>query len=51
MKRPRESILAVLQKTGRMDLNGVVVDLTPKGRGESAHVDLAMIRRNGSLLQ
>jgi ABC-type branched-subunit amino acid transport system substrate-binding protein len=47
----RESILAVLQRAGRVDLNGVVVDLGPKGRGESAHVDLAMIRRNGSLLQ
>ena len=47
----RESILAALHKAGRLDLNGVVVDFTPKGRGESAHVDLAMIRKNGSLLQ
>lgn len=47
----RESILLALQRAGRLDLNGVVVDLTAKGRGESAHVDLAMIRRNGSLLQ
>ncbi|APV50080.1 hypothetical protein BWI17_10515 [Betaproteobacteria bacterium GR16-43] len=47
----RESILAAFQKVTRMDLSGFVVDFTPKGRSEATHVDLAMIRRNGSLLQ
>jgi len=47
----RESILAAFQKAGRLDLNGYVVDLSPNGRGDSIHVDLAMIRKNGSLLQ
>ena len=47
----RESIAAALQHAGRIDLRGMVVDLSREGRGSSPYVDLAMIRRNGGLLQ
>jgi branched-chain amino acid transport system substrate-binding protein len=47
----RGSILAALARMQRLDLNGVVVDLSPQGRLGSAHVELTMIRRNGALLQ
>jgi branched-chain amino acid transport system substrate-binding protein len=47
----RESILAAFQRIGRLDLKGIVVDLSPQGRGASTQVDIAMIRRNGALLQ
>jgi branched-chain amino acid transport system substrate-binding protein len=47
----RESILTSLQRMGRLDLKGMVVDLTPQGRLASSHVVLTMIRRNGELLQ
>ena len=46
----RQSILAAMQHLGRVDLNGMVLDLSPHGRLESAYVDLTMIRRNGDLL-
>jgi ABC-type branched-subunit amino acid transport system substrate-binding protein len=46
----RASIVAALQRMGRLDLKGFVVDLSPAGRTES-FVDIAMIRRNGGLLQ
>lgn len=47
----RGAILKALQGLGRLDLNGMRVDLRPGGRASSAYVDLAMIRRDGSLLQ
>ena len=47
----RERILAAFQRAGRLDLNGVVVDFDPRSRSSAASVDLAMIRRNGGLLQ
>ena len=31
--------------------HGLVVDFTPKGRVSTAYIDIAMIRRNGALLQ
>jgi ABC-type branched-subunit amino acid transport system substrate-binding protein len=46
----RAAIVASLQRMGRLDLKGFVVNLTPAGRAES-FVDIAMIRRNGGLLQ
>jgi branched-chain amino acid transport system substrate-binding protein len=47
----RESILASMQRMGRLDLKGMVVDLTPAGRLASSRVELTMVRRNGELLQ
>jgi ABC-type branched-subunit amino acid transport system substrate-binding protein len=47
----RESILAAMQHMGRYDLGGFTVDVSPNGRDHGAFVDLAMIRRNGGLLQ
>jgi hypothetical protein len=35
----------------RVDVKGFVVDLTPRGRTDSLNVDIALIRRNGNLLQ
>jgi ABC-type branched-subunit amino acid transport system substrate-binding protein len=46
----RETILAALQRMGRLDLKGFVVDFSRAGRAES-FVDISMIRRNGGLLQ
>lgn len=46
-----EAIAQALAKAGRIDVRGVVVDLSRAGRKASPYVDLAMIRRNGSLLQ
>lgn len=47
----RESITAAFHKLGRVDVGGLVVDFTPAGRLRSPYVDIAMIRRDGSLLQ
>ncbi len=47
----RESILASMQRMGRMDLGGFTVDLSRNGRDHGAFVDIAMIRRDGGLLQ
>jgi ABC-type branched-subunit amino acid transport system substrate-binding protein len=47
----REAILGAFQRFRRVDLKGLVVDLTPQGRADSPNVDIAMIRRNGNLLQ
>ena len=47
----RESILASMQRLGRVDLGGFSVDLSRNGRDHAAFVDIAMIRRDGALLQ
>jgi ABC-type branched-subunit amino acid transport system substrate-binding protein len=47
----RESIAAVFHKMGRVDVKGLVVDFSRQGRLSSEHVDIAMIRKNGALLQ
>jgi ABC-type branched-subunit amino acid transport system substrate-binding protein len=47
----RESILASMQRMGRVDLGGFTVDLSRNGRDHGAFVDIAMIRRDGGLLQ
>ncbi|HEY2629205.1 MAG TPA: ABC transporter substrate-binding protein [Usitatibacter sp.] len=47
----RESILASMQRMGRVDLGGFSVDLSRNGRDHGAFVDIAMIRRDGGLLQ
>jgi ABC-type branched-subunit amino acid transport system substrate-binding protein len=47
----REKILAAFQRAGPVDLNGVVVDFDPRSRSSARGVELAMIRRNGGLLQ
>jgi len=36
---------------GRVDLGGFTVDLSRNGRDHGAFVDIAMIRRDGGLLQ
>jgi ABC-type branched-subunit amino acid transport system substrate-binding protein len=47
----REAIAEALRKNGRVDVGGITVDFTPSGRLRSRYVDIAMIRRDGSLLQ
>jgi ABC-type branched-subunit amino acid transport system substrate-binding protein len=47
----RETILASMQRMGRVDLGGFSVDLARNGRDRGAFVDIAMIRRDGGLLQ
>ena len=47
----RESILTAMQRMGRLDLGGFTVDLSRNGRDHGAFVDIAMIRRDGGLLQ
>ncbi|HZZ91383.1 MAG TPA: ABC transporter substrate-binding protein [Usitatibacter sp.] len=47
----RESIVAAFRRIGRLDLGGVFADFTPEGRMRSPYVDIAMIRRDGSLLR
>lgn len=47
----RASIGEALRRAGKLDLKGVIVDLTPRTGREAGYVDLAMIRRNGALLQ
>jgi ABC-type branched-subunit amino acid transport system substrate-binding protein len=47
----REAIAVSLRRNGRVDVGGIVVDFTPSGRLRSPYVDIAMIRRDGSLLQ
>ena len=47
----REAITAALRRNGRVDVGGITVDFTPSGRLRSPYVDIAMIRRDGSLLQ
>jgi ABC-type branched-subunit amino acid transport system substrate-binding protein len=47
----RETILAAMKHVGRLDLHGYVVDVAAAGRARSGFVDIAMIRRDGALLQ
>lgn len=47
----RGAIVAALRRTPRLDLRGMEVDLTREGRRRSRHIDIAMIRRSGGLLQ
>lgn len=47
----RETIAAAFTKLGRVDVGGLVVDFTPAGRLRSPYIDIAMIRRDGSLLR
>ena len=47
----REAVLASMKRIGRVDLHGFVVDVAAAGRARSGFVDIAMIRRDGALLQ
>ncbi len=46
----RAAIVKAMRAMGRVDLGGLAVDLRPAGR-HAGYIDLAMIRRDGSLLQ
>ncbi len=47
----RSAIARAMEGLGRVDLGGLTVDLRHGKRGDGAYLDLAMIRRDGSLLQ
>jgi branched-chain amino acid transport system substrate-binding protein len=47
----RADIAKALRAMGRVDLGGFAIDLRRAARNQGAHVDLAMIRRDGSLLR